>query len=295
MKSAQRLYRDNVPDQQQRSRCVYRIGVHARLRIRVRSGLGVSVGTGVGIPVRTGLAVCFRTRLRAPIRTRLRIGIRAGLQRFQPCSGPACRACDRLRMKPPIRRVAILGFAGRAHAEFLHRGRGTVVRDRLDDGQSRPAMRAIGEWIAVAPRLRVGDLCETGRAGCRIGHDAGVDCIRTALDDAEFGAVRWHSDRRPFDRVDAGEERWRTSKGLDQAGDVVPGTTQQGRDPGAVVADPAAQTKVARQPPDRGAQADALHLATHPNLLRAIRRVSGPRYADRRQVRRGLRLRFTTC
>ncbi len=64
------------------------------------------------------------------------------------------RAADgtgvRLGVEAPVGGIVVLGLALGAHLEARHRRRGPVVRDREHDGVARPAVRAVGEGVAVA-------------------------------------------------------------------------------------------------------------------------------------------------
>ena len=64
----------------------------------------------------------------------------------------AGRAGQRLGMIAPVQRILIFGAALPAHRKTRHRRVGPVVRQPVDDGVTRPALRAVGERIAEAPR-----------------------------------------------------------------------------------------------------------------------------------------------
>ena len=71
---------------------------------------------------------------------------------------PADRAGVRLRVETPVERVVIFRLAGRAHLERRHRRVGPVVGDVLNDGEARPAVRAVSEGVAIAPVGRIENL-----------------------------------------------------------------------------------------------------------------------------------------
>ena len=81
----------------------------------------------------------------------------------------AVRAGDRLGVKATVRRILILGSTRRAHREVGHGRERPVVRHGLDQRQSRPAMGAVDEWIAVAPVGRIEQLAQAVRAGRHVG------------------------------------------------------------------------------------------------------------------------------
>ena len=62
----------------------------------------------------------------------------------------AFRACIGLRVEAAVGGIAVFREAGRAHRELRHARGGAVVGDCADNRKPRPAMRAIGEGIAVA-------------------------------------------------------------------------------------------------------------------------------------------------
>src|SRR6185369_10325740 len=69
--------------------------------------------------------------------------------------GPARRTGVRLRMKSTVAHVVVLALAGRTHRERSHRRPGPVVRSRADDGESRSAVGAVGERVAVAAIMEI--------------------------------------------------------------------------------------------------------------------------------------------
>ena len=88
--------------------------------------------------------------------------------------GAAHRAAGRFGMKPPVPWIPVLLRAGRAHGEPGHRGPGPVVRDVPDDGEPRPAVRAVDERIAEPPVTRVGQLTQAVRARRGVGRHQGL-------------------------------------------------------------------------------------------------------------------------
>jgi hypothetical protein len=74
-------------------------------------------------------------------------------------------------MKAAVHRVIVLTLALRTHLEAAHRGLGTVIRNILDDSEARPAVGAVGKWIAVTPVARGQNLSQTGLAGSDVRGD----------------------------------------------------------------------------------------------------------------------------
>ena len=97
-----------------------------------------------------------------------------------------CRQADRnsrptfpagvgLRVEASIGRVGVFAGATRAHLEGLHRSCRTVVGQRVDDGEARPAVRAVDERVAVAPVVGVEQLGQAIVAGGQVGrHQRGL-------------------------------------------------------------------------------------------------------------------------
>ena len=90
--------------------------------------------------------------------------------------GPTARAAGRT----PGRRSAARGSGGRAdrhtrpgsraHREAAHRGVRPVVGHRVDDAEPRPAVRAVGEGIAIAAIGGIANLGQAVVAGGDVGH-----------------------------------------------------------------------------------------------------------------------------
>src|ERR1700684_2587156 len=72
-------------------------------------------------------------------------------------------------MKAPVSRILIFLLAVSAHGKGRHRCLCPVIRYVAQDGVAWPAMRAIGERIAVAPVGRIPEIAPTSVAGACIG------------------------------------------------------------------------------------------------------------------------------
>ncbi len=92
---------------------------------------------------------------------------------LQPEPRPAVGAGDRLGVEAAVGGVVVFGRAGGAHRELRHRRPHSVVGKTAKDRETRPAMGAVGEGVAVATLCGVPDLGGTGGAGCSVGGDAG--------------------------------------------------------------------------------------------------------------------------
>ncbi len=91
---------------------------------------------------------------------------------------PAPGAGVRLRVESAVRRVVVLGLAGGAHGEPDHRRCRPVVRHADDDGVAGPAVRAVGERIAMAAVRGIVHLGQAVDARCAV--DAHRDIRRRA-------------------------------------------------------------------------------------------------------------------
>ena len=125
-------------------------------------------------------------------------------------------------------------------------------------------MRAIREWVAIAPVRSGADVGQAFGAGGGVRDDAGRNSATPACHDAEIRR-RFARQRRRFDQVDPGEGR-----GLGRERDFelddhrrMPESTNEHTL--TVVPDVASQAEAFREPPDRGAKAYALHEAAHPD------------------------------
>ena len=87
--------------------------------------------------------------------------------------GPAGRAGDGLRMEAAIPRVPVFCPARLAHREPGHGGVGPVVGDVRGDGETRPAVGAVGERVAVPAGAGIPDLGEAVPAGGNVRGDQG--------------------------------------------------------------------------------------------------------------------------
>ena len=76
----------------------------------------------------------------------------------QPQLRPADGAGVGLGVEPAVGRVVVLVKALGAHLEVRHGGHGPVVGHRAGYGEPRPAVRAVGERVAVAPVRGVEEL-----------------------------------------------------------------------------------------------------------------------------------------
>ena len=97
-------------------------------------------------------------------------------------------------MKTPIERVVIFSLAISTHPETAHGGPGTVIGNILNDSESRPAVGAVGKWVAIAPVARGENLFLACLAGGNVRRDQLVHpLLSMALPDLEASTVPWRN------------------------------------------------------------------------------------------------------
>src|SRR4051812_36690990 len=93
----------------------------------------------------------------------------------------------RLRMEAPIGWVVVFALTISAHRERRHRGQRTIVRDVANDRETRSAIRAVDEWITVAPVGRIEHFATAIVTNCNVGRDENFLFLRAvALDNFEL-------------------------------------------------------------------------------------------------------------
>ncbi len=195
-----------------------------------------------------------------------------------------------LSVKAAVGGIFVLGATGVAEREDAHGSMGPVVGDVRDDGEARPAVRAVNEGVTVAPVGGVEQLPQaigTGRHVRRDEHEAPL--LRLRMADLER-RVAIGGDRRRLQRGDARErgrlsaqrgekcrQRLRLSFGLDVHA-------------AGVIQHPAAHAEPSCQVVHEGAKTDSLHHAGDRNpqrprrhifRLHEISSVAGRRYPSR--------------
>ena len=101
-----------------------------------------------------------------PVVREVALPSRPGAPPGQP--GTAHLAGVGLGVEAAVEGIAVLLRARRAEPEAGHGRGGPVVGHVTDDGEAGPAVRAVGEGIAVAPVRRVEQLGPAGRAGGQV-------------------------------------------------------------------------------------------------------------------------------
>ena len=79
---------------------------------------------------------------------------------LQPDLWAAHWAGDGLGVITAVEWIAVLGCTVRAHAKTRHGRQRPVIRNVIDDCETRTAIGAIGKWVTVAPGSRVQGLCQ---------------------------------------------------------------------------------------------------------------------------------------
>ena len=169
----------------------------------------------------------------------------------------------RLGMEAAVERVVVLASALGAHGERRHGGGRPVVGSVTRNRVARPAARAVGEGVEVAPVGGVEDLRETLRTGRELGRDRDAPRpVVAACDDRE---VRDRLDAdAPLPKLeDAGGGRRLLPDALHEATERRRAAERLDRHARAVVANATADAFLARQPVDPGAEADSLDGSAH--------------------------------
>ena len=175
-------------------------------------------------------------------------------------------AADRLRVVAPRGRRVVLGGAGVAHGELPHARALAVVGHGLEDGEARPAGRAVDERVQVAPVRRIVELRAALFTRRDVRRYEDIAALPRALDDGERGERRvsgTSGERLRLHAQDDGALRRLVFDGMQEllAGDVAP--LRENLDIGAFVRDAAADAELCGEAADERAEADALHDAVN--------------------------------
>ena len=176
-------------------------------------------------------------------------------------SWPAGGAGDRLGVEAAVERVLVLAAAVGTEREPGHRGVGPVVRNRADDREARPALRAVDERIPVAAIGRVEELAQAVVARRDVGRDQRRPSGSHAVDDPELGLAD-RGQRLGRHRLDPGERGRAFLQRDREAIELIAFDLDQ--HPVAVVQHVAAKAVLAGEAVDEGPEADALDDAPRP-------------------------------
>ena len=182
----------------------------------------------------------------------------------QPDPRTAFSAGVRLRMKTPVRRIAVFVLTGRTHREVDHAGVGTIVGDAVHDAEPRATVSTVRERVAEAPIGRIKDLVPARGAGYRVGHNAGMHLSSITGQDskARRGFERLARDRA-FQRIDARQRRALVHQPGNEVFDRPGLPLQPDQYTCSVVTHVTRQATITRQTPHRRPKADTLHQAAH--------------------------------
>ena len=190
---------------------------------------------------------------------------RGGVQLLENELRPAGGTGDRLSMKATVRRVTVFLRAVLAKGEGRHRRLGAIIGNACHDAQTRSAMRAIGEGIAIAPSRRIVYLGRAGRAHSRVRRHLRVCLARHAFRDAELsGQIALK--RAAIDPINATERRLIAFEAREERQQVArraPGEDQHALRVVAYLSD---ETAFPREAPNIGSETHPLHATAHPNL-----------------------------
>ena len=107
-------------------------------------------------------------------------------------------------METPIQRIVILALTQLAHMEFAHSRVAAVIWYIIDDGETRTAVGAIGERVAVTPIIRIKYLAAAIVTRGDIRRDQLIlACLAQTFADFELGVSLWMT-CSDIDMIDTG-------------------------------------------------------------------------------------------
>ena len=188
---------------------------------------------------------------------------------------PAPRTGDRLRVKPPAQRIAIIPRAGGAHGKAGHRGLRSIIGQTPRQRVARPAMRAIDEGIEIKAAVWIEQFVKTILANGGVGNNAGRGFAVRARLDRKSAHGLWRNSSQ-LDTIDARQRRRLAAQRVDEL--VYARAFDFQQHALGVVAHEAVEFKFAREPMHERPKAHALHGAAHSHAkARRCGRVFGRR------------------
>ncbi len=159
-----------------------------------------------------------------------------------------------------------------AHREFLHRGVGPIVGERLDDGETRTAIGAVGKGIAKAAIVRVENFAQTILAGREVGqNERGLPALVGAFPDLEV-VVTDGIEMGRLATLDDGAGRLLRFQPAREIRKCFRRAFDFDEDALRRVHDPALESEFSRQPIDKGTETDALDRAAHDHFQASANR-----------------------
>ncbi len=184
----------------------------------------------------------------------------------QPELRPAIRAGVGLGMEPAVAGIVVFGPAPGTLRKTPHGGVRAVIREPLNDAETRAAVRAVGERIAIAAVGGIQEFREALRAGRDVRKDERADhSAGRALQDLEAG-VTGRVDERGFEALD---ERAGGEFGLEpgeEGSECVLCALNVDRDALRGVPDVTVEPELGSQTIDERAESDPLHSSAHGNM-----------------------------
>ena len=174
------------------------------------------------------------------------------------------RAGVGLGVKPAVERIVIFGLALRAHPENPHGGVDPVVGEAFDQAEARPAVRAVGERVAVAPVPRIEDLAPAIGASREVGQDErGFRAALPGRSDGEKAGGPARSPEGDLDLVDLGGGRLIRLQSAQEAAKRRPIAYEFDFDPLGGIAHAAPKGQFGCEPVNKGSEAHSLDGAAH--------------------------------
>ncbi len=180
-----------------------------------------------------------------------------------------------LGVKSAISGVFIFGVAKVTHAKLRHGGSRAIVRNILNDRVARPAIGAVGEWVAVAAVGRIAKVTPAIVAGGYVRGDEGerVLLLATGLDGKFTCILQGNFFQRDLHNL--GQGGWAGPQGMEKLLDRVAGTLDFNRNAGGGIQDKARQLQRSGQVVDEGTEADSLHHSSNRDALADSRERAG--------------------
>jgi hypothetical protein len=190
-------------------------------------------------------------------------------------AGPAIGTGVGLSMEAAVGHVLVLGGAPSAHRKRDHGRAGPVVGHVPGDREAGPAVRTVGERVAVAAIVGIEDLAQAVRARGEVGRnrDAPLRSLDAGLDEKELGRLDRNRLRPDVPHDGCGGDA--LSEAVQERVEHRSRPECFDRDSPAVVADASGEAFVAGQAIDEGSKAHPLHRPPHddaPSLEFSTRR-----------------------
>ena len=167
----------------------------------------------------------------------------------------------RLGVETPVGGIVVFRLAVRAHREAAHRGIRAVVGQRFDDAETRAAIRAVGERVAVAAIPRIENFAQAIGAGRDVReNERGARAAFLARANAKFGKSS-RLEESCFQALDESERRLFAVEPEQKFVEFCAVALDLDADALRGIQHPATQLQLAGEAVNAGAKSNALHRA----------------------------------